>query len=962
MQAKILFIIIIILITALAIFSDDNNLVNQIVPVYPMDAFNRPDMNITDLKMKISGVSIKADALQALDDPFISIKNINSENIIIFLEIDSSGSVIENIEEIQKKMINISELSNLYGIILCFGSGNPKEIAFITKTLSSIVEDKDINRVSGLCLDNIDDSGIESLINYNILFHVDFFILNAAAVDIKRIDRLKGMIPSKAFYYRDSENLLDKMVLKHSELLSKGIAGGFIHLDIIRPLDIFSVCSQIFDNEMYPESNDYDLLQAKDTPLPFYSFFNSRELMQTLIFQADLRTGQGPGDEISMSSMDIDDPLMYIITGDSIEKNELSYRLFRSKNSAHFLNLEKGGNTVVLKYIPYSLKSSNTVSEEVNIKKEKIITAEDILAAFYPKKVISDTMLSNYIAYGTTFYYFSTPAFEDKIEVRTEDKYFYKKGEPIEWKEEAIFLNGSKWSRQGFPEIPFIGSGQLDIQPSDINFDDIYEYVLLGQDRINNRDCYKLLFTPKDSSLPNGNLYIDIVNYQLVRLEYFKNALQPPLVSSQQIEDYSYLRTAEISYIIPERIRTHEVINMAGRNIIIDKSREYKEILINCSDFEEQKKAAYNSGETMMQLTEDGPKLLKKDDTGNRILQDKIKKNFLFLAGGLVGDLESKYPLLPLAGINYFDYDFMEKGYHLNIFTAVAINVLTVSTGKPVFNNTFSSLSFDLVAPIVSFTDQVYYRGEHKEELDTDIYTVNANFGLTKRLSNHLNLYLSTQMRYEDFKAAEETDPEFEIPDSGFVISQSSEFQMSYYGLSGSAGIKYYLRTDGGNFGIPSMEMDNLYYGSMKRNWFSYSINIKKDFDIKGINSLISLSYKKLENTDRYNLLDIGGATGGIHGFSSGKIKTDEAFSLNIVTGFDIANALKWKLYVDSSYLFDIYSDEYRLYYGAGFSFSLILWKSYVCNIDYGYGFNQPNSDNSEGNHKFSFVFIKFLK
>ncbi len=942
--------------------ANDYNIENRIVPVYCLDALeNKPagDLETGHPVLVISlSISSLADNKQIQD----LIRDFNHNYIILDLVVDDIDHTVDSFEAVQRSMIELSFLSGLSGMILRFNAGNARETAFITKTLSSILKNEDNQRKTGIMLRDTDSKFIHALRDNEIGFYTDYLVLDIQ--DSSMLENLKRAMPSKPVYYMSQVREYNSIIHDHAHMLSLGFSGGFLNMESPgHASDLFSVADMVFEPEMYAESGEPGLILNKHNEnVPCFIFFNPGSYIQTIIFRGKYTPDDIGYEGLSLMSMELDDPDAYSIGDRSAGGFEPSYRLFRSGNFSRFLNIIEGDDLIIVRYIPYSLKNAGLVSEKVDIREDRILTAEDILSRFFPKKVVSDTMLENYTAFGTTHYFFSAPGLEDRIEIKTRDQYFFRKGFPIEWKELSIYFNGSEWSRDKFPEIPFIGSGQLDLQPSDINFDEVYEYTLAGEKTVNSRRCYEIRFLPKKDDLPDGSLFIDSKNFHLVRLEYFQKGLKPPLVSAHQVEDYSYLRIDDITYVIPEKIRSNEILNMVGRNIIIDKSRQYDEIFINSRDFEKERKIAHESGQTMMQLTKDGPRILKRDSTGNRILQEEIKKNFLFLVGGLVGDLESKYVLLPLAGINYFDYDFLKKGYHFNLFTAGAVNTLSLSTGKPVLNKYFSSLSFDIFLPLLYFTDQIYEEGTNLEEMDIDVYASSANLGLTRRLSRHLNLYLSTQLRYEDYKESDHTLPEFVIPGKSLVMSQSADIQLSYFGFSGSLGVKYSYRNNGSNFGIPADIEDNLYWGRMQRNWYSCSIKLKKDFEIRGIDTQVSLSYRKLEDYDRFNLMDLGGFSGGIHGFTPGRIKTDEVYALNLVSGFDIASALKWKLYFDASWAHDIYSADKSLFYGAGFSFSLILWKSYVCNIDYGYGFNHPNEDGTEGNHRFTFVFLKFLR
>lgn len=925
---------------------------NRLFNLYPLSSIDgKPPSKVPGPSY---GIVLGFDELLQLDENKLlrSLGRLQNKPVLALI-IEDVNYATANIDNANKKLIKIYQNSNISGLLIKFKDMDTKNIIFITKNFASIIKGPSQERFTGILLPAAKSCLIEGLVNNNIQFFIDGFGIMSG--NKSHLMLLREYFPGIYVFYASGPSTLRSMVKSHFQRLQEGYDMGFVFTK-----EHACLGHEIFDRDMFPESAR-GLVFKDGRKIKGMGFFNMENLVHTLVFNGSYTDCIYDYDGYYIDTLDLDSPELFIVNEGEIFKGDLSFRLNHNKRHTRLLNINEGDDLIIIKYVPYSLKKSPKYSEHVEVADEKTITAEDVLARFYPLKIVSDTMLEHYTAYGTTYYYFTAPSFPDKIEIKTNDIYFYEKSRPLVWKEKDIFINGSRWSREGFPEIPFIGSGNLDLQPSNINFDDSYYYTLEGKTNINERECYIIRFKSEVDGLPSGSLYIDDVNYQLIRLEYSQKGLVTPIVSTYQAEDYAYITIEGTAYIVPERIRTHEVINIAGRNIFIDKIREYTEIFINYADYHEKKQEYFSSSGTMMQMTRHGPKILKSDGQGNRVLQEEMKRSFLFLVGGVLGDMGSNYPLLPLAGINYFDYDFMNKGHHLNLFTAIAVNTLTFSTPRPVFGGLFSSLSFDAVVPVMAFTDRLYHEGEHLKGHDINIYSMNVNMGLTKSLNTHINLYLLTQFRYSNYMKNDNTFDDYSVPDKDLLISQSSELQVSYFGLTGNISLRYFYRFDDSMFGTLQKEEDNVFYGRKKRNFMQYNIMLKKDLNIFGIKSMLALSYGKIDKFDRFNLLDLGGP-GGMRGFSQGIIKTDEYCNIKLITGVDIADILKWKLYLDTSYIYDIIEEEYKLYYGTGFSFSFIMFNSFICNFDYGYGFNQPIDAKREGNHRFMLSFIRFLK
>ena len=83
------------------------------------------------------------------------------------------------------------------------------------------------------------------------------------------------------------------------------------------------------------------------------------------------------------------------------------------------------------------------------------------------------------------------------------------------------------------------------------------------------------------------------------------------------------------------------------------------------------REAALASDATMVRDTDQGLRYLKKEKDGERVVETEFDSSRLFLVGGVFWDESVDFPI-PLAGVNYLDFDFNKRGNQLNVFFAGA--------------------------------------------------------------------------------------------------------------------------------------------------------------------------------------------------------------------------------------------------------------------------------------------------
>ena len=109
--------------------------------------------------------------------------------------------------------------------------------------------------------------------------------------------------------------------------------------------------------------------------------------------------------------------------------------------------------------------------------------------------------------------------------------------------------------------------------------------------------------------------------------------------------------------MLPLRLVAQQILSVVNDTTVVERETKLTEVRINGPGFEEARKQVDASDVTMVRDTDKGLRYLVKDEQGERVVKEGFAASKLFGAGGLFYDDSLDYPL-PLAGINYFSFDY----------------------------------------------------------------------------------------------------------------------------------------------------------------------------------------------------------------------------------------------------------------------------------------------------------------
>src|SRR5262249_40771123 len=151
-----------------------------------------------------------------------------------------------------------------------------------------------------------------------------------------------------------------------------------------------------------------------------------------------------------------------------------------------------------------------------------------------------------------------------------------------------------------------------------------------------------------------GRVWIDKGTFNKVRTAVTQTKLETPFVSNEERDTYGPVQ--EDLWVLM-KIDGQQIYTTVGRNFIVKREVTFQNFRINDAQFEAERADAYASSNQMLRDTDKGFRYLEKDEkTGERTVKESMDKSQLFGLGGVFYDSSRSYPL-PLAGVNYFDYD-----------------------------------------------------------------------------------------------------------------------------------------------------------------------------------------------------------------------------------------------------------------------------------------------------------------
>jgi len=583
------------------------------------------------------------------------------------------------------------------------------------------------------------------------------------------------------------------------------------------------------------------------------------------------------------------------------------------------------------------------VAEKVSVSSQREIPVEEILRRLQAFEDAQNRRLEHSSAVNTTSLRFQPSAGTSAIEATLQGPFFFDPKTGSDWAWETLYVNGVRWRGKTLPEIPLIQPEKAAALPLEIHFTKQYRYRLRGAERLDGRDAWVVDFAPagpdQSGRLYQGTVLIDKQLYSRLRTRAVQIGLQGEVLSNEETLFYTPVDAAgqtapwsAQSYILPLRLAGQQILSVVNNATVVERETRLSSVQINGPNFVEARKQVDASDVTMVRDTDKGLRYLVKNDQGERVVKEGFAVSKLFGAGGLFYDDALSYPL-PLAGINYFSFDFKGTGQQVNLFYGGVL--LVASAAQPRLFGSRFDVGASAFALAVPFTDTFYRNGREVKAEAVKQLPANVGFKLGHPLGNFVKIDGEYQILYFHYGKADGAAKDFVLPSDNFTHSFSLQTSFARSGYQLEASGSYNVRSQWDFWGLPG----NTDYSKDNKSFLRWDATASKNWYLPRFQKFgLEFDYSGGSDLDRFSKYQFGFFGGTrVHGYQSNSVRASSVYAGHATYGFEIGEAFRLDGVADAALATDRESGlDRKLLAGVGIAGSFMgPWQTLV-NLDVG--------------------------
>lgn len=590
-------------------------------------------------------------------------------------------------------------------------------------------------------------------------------------------------------------------------------------------------------------------------------------------------------------------------------------------------------------FISYKLRipslTDDDEREETRIVKKYVMPVEEIIARHQAFDRKQRSMLEHYSADGRINMHFKIAEFKSSIDVATDNRFFFSWESGMEWEQKTVYLNGVRWKSKRIPEIPLIQPEKVNTVPLDLTFDKRYEYRLSGETKVGGRECYRVTFRPldKEESLYEGKLWIEKVTFARVKTSQTQTHLESPVLSNQQTDHYEPIVAPDgNTYWLLSKIDGQMIFTTAGRNTALNREVLFSNFTINSTEFGAERKASYSSENQMLRDTDEGFRYLVKDENGERVVKEEQTRSSVLMVGGFYHDASLDFPL-PLAGIDYFTFDWRGTGTQVNLFFAGLLGTVTIT--KPELFGTPLEATAEAFAIAIAPEDRFFVAGKEIKAMGVKDHPASLSLSLGLPFAEYFKAKVGWHMAYDWYKKGEKTDAMFTIPKSTATHTARADIRYDRSGFGVSVWGEKSRRSKWEPWGFAG----NPNYDASKKSYSRYGISATQDFFFPNFQKVsLTLNAMDGEDLDRFSMTRVSFFGTRIRGFSGSGLRFSRGAWGSAGYTFGISDAMRFEAFVDHARTYDPFSEMWIKSTGVGVGVNFIGPKSTIIDLDMGYG------------------------
>ena len=563
--------------------------------------------------------------------------------------------------------------------------------------------------------------------------------------------------------------------------------------------------------------------------------------------------------------------------------------------------------------------SKNVTKETMQIATERGITVEEIIRNQQAYDAYQETIQPRYIARNTTKLRFDIGGGADALEATISGDYFSDPAGKADWVWQDFFINGVRWKYGRIPELPLIQPEKVTQLPLDIHLTNEYRYELVRLTEADGYRAYEVRFepppnAPADLPLYRGTVWIDAKTWARVRISMVQLHLTGEVLSNEERVDYvafardtkqpltpAQVATSDPRALIwlPATVSAQQVISAAGRASVVQRATTFENFRIDPSEFTTLLTQASASDARMVRETESGLRYLEKKGDGERVVKEGYDTAQLFALGGIHHDTGLEYPVVPLGGVDYFNFNLLDKGIQTNVFFAGV--VLAANATHPNVANTRTNVGLDFFGIAVPTENSIFRNGEERK----DEAVRSTPVGLFLRAGHPFlqfgKIDFSVGVSHQSYKRADDTAEGFVIPNSTFTFTPGVDLKYARRGWSFSASYDYNRRSEWEPWGNPAE------YDPKQKTYARFGASLGKSFYLPKFQRIgVDLNYLDGTRLDRFSKYELGFfGTQRVHGVQSGSVRAEQMILGHLSYGFVFSEQFRIEAFYDHALIDD---------------------------------------------------------
>jgi hypothetical protein len=827
--------------------------------------------------------------------------------LVITYAVDKENDALLDIEQRTKSLIEWARLHGPFDAIgIAVTNADASQSAYAIKRLA--VAAQGLNVAARIVLPRTAQEQVTALFDNGAQPYFDAMLVDASSV-ASTVAWLAEKDPAKKVFAVVTPNTPNPFYDA-----GKAIADGATRAYVKAPVDRKAVASfnQAFVGDWgFDATAKNAVLDAKGNPTdaPVLTFVRGEDLRTIVIPRGDASAST----IVALASEDFAKPRRIDAAG---EKDVTD----TGRRGGRFLIGMPPGAQPYLIAVDRAEKSDvNVTKETIDVATQRGITVEEILRNHQAYDAYQESIQPRYVARNTTKLRFEIGAGAESLEASIAGDYFSDPQGRADWVWQDFHINGVRWKYGRIPELPLIQPEKVTQLPLDIHLSNEYRYQLVRETNLDGYRVYEVRFEPPPNApaelpLYRGTVFVDTRTWARVRIAMIQLNLTGEVLSNEERVDFvpfsratkQPLTQADAAKIdareliwLPLSVNAQQVISAAGRASVVQRATSFTDFRVEPSDYEALLARVSQSDARMVRETKAGLRYLERRGDGERVVKEGFDTSQLFMLGGVHHDSGLEYPVVPLGGVDYFNFDFLKRGIQTNVFFAGV--VLAVNATHPNVANTRTNVGLDFFGIAIPTENKIFRGGEEQPGEVVKARPMGLFFRAGHPVLNFGKVDVNFGVQHLTYGRADDTATGFAAPSSTFVLSPSINAQYARRGYSISGFFDYNRRTAWEPWGNLAE------YDPEQKSFTKFGGSVGKSFYLPKFQRIsVDAAYLDGRRLDRFSKYELGffGAQ-RVHGVESGSVRAEKMIIGHLSYGFVFSEQFRLEAFYDHASIDD---------------------------------------------------------